>query len=114
GSDGDIRTVTVSPIFTPIASRNAPDTLSQWPSCPSGSSVAWNVTSFTVPSTVVLPRLGSVSLADFGKTTKAHESSRPGFAGRSSFALNMDAYEFAISRYLVTPEAWCRVKRSKC
>ena len=38
-----------------------------------------------VPSTEVLPRLGNVSLAVFGRRRKAHESSVPGFAGRSSW-----------------------------
>src|SRR3546814_8652420 len=44
-----------------------------------------------VPSTDVLPRRGKVSLVAFGKTRKAHKAPLPGFSGRSSFALKVEA-----------------------
>jgi hypothetical protein len=65
--------------------------LSQCPSWPSGSSVAWNGWPLMVPSTYVLPRLGSLSLAALGKTRKTHVSPPAQLAGRNSLALNADA-----------------------
>lgn len=49
-----------------------------------------------VPSTVVLPRRGSLSLASLGRTMNAWGASPPDFAGRSSFALKQDWESVAV------------------
>src|SRR5690606_1414585 len=75
---------------TLAASSNAAFTRSQWLSWPSGSSVAWKAWPSRVPSMLVRPRLGSVSLASLGRTTKAHGASPSGLAGRRSLALKRE------------------------
>ena len=89
-STGMISSVTSSSMSAPAASRSCLLTRSQWLNWPSGSSVARKPCPLMVPSTVVLPRLGSFSLASLGRMTNAHEVSSPGFAGRRSVALNRD------------------------
>src|SRR5690606_32210775 len=46
----------------------------------------------SVPSTVVLPRRGSFSLTDFGRTTNVQASALLDAAGRNSFALKRDFF----------------------
>src|SRR5207253_2100204 len=81
--DGVISSVTTSPASAPAASRIFRFTLSQWLLWPSGSSVARKGTPLMVPSTVVMPREGSLALAFFGRIRKVQE---PVFAGRMSLA----------------------------
>ncbi|MCG3143593.1 MAG: hypothetical protein HONDAALG_00943 [Gammaproteobacteria bacterium] len=100
GSTGAISSVTMSPASTSAASRSFLSTLSQWLNRPSGSSVARKGRPLMVPSTVVLPRLGSLSLAALGRTRKVQERSFPGLAGRSSLVSNRNvATDFAIPEF---------------
>ncbi len=84
---GAISSVTRSPASAPAASRSVRSTFSQWPPCPSGSSVARKVKPLRVPSTDVMPREGSFVLASFGRVRKVHDSDFAAAFGRRSFAV---------------------------
>jgi len=62
-------------------------TLSQWLFWPSGSRVARKGWRLMMPSTVVIPRVGSFALASLGSKRKLHEPDFGGSAGRKSLAL---------------------------
>ncbi|TWI06010.1 hypothetical protein IP90_00272 [Luteimonas cucumeris] len=96
-STGAISTVTTVPKSAFAASRSSALTRSQWLNWPSGSSVSRKGMPLIAPSTVVLPRRGSFSLASFGRTTNAHDLSGPGSAGRCRSASKM---AFAVFRLI--------------
>ena len=77
----------MSPGVAPAASSNRAGTFSQWLPAPSGSSVAWNGASPSVPATVTWLRVGSFALAAAGSTRKAQVAFL-GCAGRWRSALN--------------------------
>jgi hypothetical protein len=85
--DGMIASETTSPTAAPAASRIFLVTLSQWLPRPSGSSVARKGEPLIVPSTAVMPRVGSFALATFDRIRNVQEAPF-GVAGRNTFALN--------------------------
>ncbi len=82
--------VASSPMVAPERSRTLSSNGNQWLSLPSGSSVTLKASSLMVPSTVVLPRRGSVSLTSLGNTTKARNEFLSESTGRNSRALNVE------------------------
>src|SRR5687767_9037090 len=85
--EGVNSSVTTSPAAAPAASLSFRFTLSQWLFFPSGSSLALNEWPLRVPSTVVMPLVGSFALAVFGRTRNPQGLPVAGVAGCNSFAL---------------------------
>jgi len=82
-----ISTVTVSPASAPAASCMALLTLSQWLPLPFGSRAARKGMLLIVPSTIVIPRDGSFTLAFLGRVRRVHDPVFSVALGRNNLAL---------------------------
>ena len=68
-----------------------------------------------VPSTVVMPREGSLALAFLGKVRNVHEAAFAVAAGRQSFALNRISEVVLIIYYYVSPRpSHCALMKYFC